>query len=158
MSMYGACSYCGESVVEPGTTACSDPKHRELAKRGAQIAFFSQPAKKSAVLLAREAGLPEDYFLRQIEAGYCLMITEKQSRGREDIETTPGHPAFPDPPLDEQKAYPIAEKNDRKASKKAQAILNSLKSHNIESVELLKLIDHFGYSEWKKISFEGVLT
>lgn len=67
MSMYDACGYCGDSVVGPGTVSCSNPEHRELAKRAAQVSFNSKPTKENAVLLAKEAGLPEDYFLKQMK-------------------------------------------------------------------------------------------
>ena len=67
MSMYGACRYCGDLVVEPGTVACSNPEHRELAKKSAQLSFNSAPTKENAVLLSKEAGLPEDYFLKQLQ-------------------------------------------------------------------------------------------
>lgn len=75
MSMYDACKYCSESTVKPGFVACSNPEHRELAKRAAQLAFDATPdyashpratKREAAVLLAREAGLPEDYLLNQI--------------------------------------------------------------------------------------------
>lgn len=66
MSMYDACKYCGKSTVEPGIVACSNPEHRERAKIEAQISFDSRPTKENAILLAKEAGLPEDYFLQQI--------------------------------------------------------------------------------------------
>ena len=68
--MYGVCSYCGDSVVEPGTKACSNPEHREQARREAQSSFNAitteRNIERSAVILAREAGLPEDYFLEQL--------------------------------------------------------------------------------------------
>ena len=74
MSMYDACSYCGDATVEPGFVACGNPQHRERAKRAAQIAFDAHlpgmggiTREEAAVLLAREAGLPEDYLLKQIK-------------------------------------------------------------------------------------------
>lgn len=68
MSMFNACRFCSEPTVKPGFVACSNPEHRELAKREAHLSFDSRPTKVNAVLLAKEAGLPEDYFLQQIEA------------------------------------------------------------------------------------------
>ncbi len=74
MSMYICCRVCGEpSTKESNFEACSIPEHIASVRECAQISFDATPRLPKehfewvAGLLAKEVGLPEDYFLKQLE-------------------------------------------------------------------------------------------
>ncbi|MBI2463239.1 MAG: hypothetical protein HYV65_03350 [Candidatus Spechtbacteria bacterium] len=73
MSMYLACRYCGEdSTVESNFTVCANPEHVALAKMAAQLSFDATPKwpeqrrQEVGRILAREIGLSEDCFLKEV--------------------------------------------------------------------------------------------